>query len=303
MNIFSADNQFFKSSIFPFREMAAYEALWSLNRTLSFKKLSELFSKDPNALPSSFVDEETIQKFLRLLKERIINNDSPIKTNIMINNTLDYPQKLRDAREPVEILYYSGNLDYINSPSIAIVGSRKPSEQGLKRASQLVRLLVNEGYTIVSGLAEGIDTQAHKVALSAGGKTIAVIGTPLNVFYPKQNKGLQELIAKEHLLVSQVPFIRYSEQNIYGNKLFFPERNKTMSAITQATVIIEASETSGTLIQAKAALHQNRKLFILQSCFENDKITWPQRFEKLGAIRVRTYEDIKNNLDIDKNSE
>lgn len=294
MNFHSADETFIKNPIFPFREMAAYEALWS-DRTASFKRLSELFAKNPESLPSSFVDEEKIKEYLEILKNRILDK-SEIKTNLMINSTLDYPDKLRDAKEPVEILYYSGNLDYIYNPSIAIVGSRKPSMEGLLRTQKLVKSLVEDGFTIVSGLAEGIDSEAHKSTLKYGGRTIAVIGTPLNVFYPKENKSLQEFIAKEHLLVSQVPFIRYSEQTFMGNKLFFPERNKTMSAITKATVIIEASETSGTLIQARAALHQNRKLFILQSCFENEKITWPKRFEEQGAIRVRTYDDIKNNL-------
>jgi DNA processing protein len=281
------------NSVLPFREMAAYEALWS-NRTVSFKKLSDLFAKNPNSLPSAFVKEEDIVHFTKLLRERVLT--SLIRPNIVINSTLDYPQKLRDAKEPVEILYYSGNLDYINSPSIAIVGSRKPSPEGLKRTNILVKKLVEDDFTIVSGLAQGIDSEAHKSAITFGGRTIAVIGTPLNEFYPKENKSLQEYIATNHLLVSQVPFIRYSEQTFMGNKLFFPERNKTMSAISQATVIIEASETSGTLIQARAALMQKRKLFILQSCFENDRITWPKKFESLGAIRVRTYEDIKNNL-------
>lgn len=282
-------------SIKPLREMAAYEALWS-RRDTSFKRLSELFKNNPNSLPSSFVDEEKINEYSTILKEKLFTKDSPIKTNMIINRTYDYPGKLRDAVEPVEVLYYSGNLDHLATPSVAIVGSRKPSLEGLKRASQLVKLLIDDGYTIASGLAEGIDTQAHTTALKYGGKTIAVIGTPLNEFYPKQNKSLQEYIANNHLLISQVPFIRYKEQTYVGNKLFFPERNKTMSAITEATIIIEAGETSGTLIQAVAALQQDRKLFILQSCFDNDKITWPARFEAKGAIRVRNYEDIIKHL-------
>jgi DNA processing protein len=293
INFNNQDDILFES-IAPFREMAAYEALWE-DRKTSFKKLSEIFKKNPFSVPSQFVDNDKIDEYSKLLKEKIFNNEN-IKTNLLINNTIDYPSKLRDAIEPIEVLYYSGNLDYINSPSIAIVGSRKPSEEGLRRTSQIVKLLVNDDFTIVSGLAEGIDTQAHTQALKFGGRTIAVVGTPLNIFYPKQNKPLQEFIAKNHLLISQVPFVRYDNQTFLGNKLFFPERNKTMSAITQATIIIEASDTSGTLIQAKAALNQGRKLFILQSCFEKTTITWPLKFEKLGAIRVRTYDDIKNNL-------
>jgi len=297
---YSFEDNLIKNSIHPLREMAAYEALWS-DRKISFKKLSELFIKNPNSLPSNFVDNADIDKYSDILMKKIQNTDSGIKTNIIINNTIDYPRKLRDAKEPVEVLYFSGDLDLINSKSIAIVGSRKPSIEGLKRASQLVKLLVNDGYTIVSGLAEGIDSQSHATAIKNGGKTIAVIGTPLDEFYPKKNKTLQQFIAKNHLLISQVPFIRYSEQTYMGNKLFFPERNKTMSAITEATIIIEASETSGTLIQAKAALDQNRKLFILQSCFDNPNITWPKKFEEKGAIRVRSYEDIKEHLKYTEN--
>jgi DNA processing protein len=160
----------------------------------------------------------------------------------------------------------------------------------------MTKFLVKDGFTIVSGLASGIDTMAHSTAIENGGRTIAVIGTPLNQVYPKENEGLQKLIAKEHLLVSQVPFLRYSSQGIKGNRLFFPERNKTMSALTEATIIIEASETSGTLVQARAALQQGRHLFILDSCFHNKDITWPLRFERQGAIRVKDYEDIKKVL-------
>jgi DNA processing protein len=291
----SSDNSFVNNFLLPFREMAAYEALWT-SRTTSFKKLSELFASKPNSLPSSFVDEETILKYSDILRERVFSHNPKIRTNLLINSTLDYPSKLRDAKEPVEVLYFSGNLNFLNSRSVAVVGSRKPSKEGLIRTNKIVKLLIQDGFTIASGLAEGIDTEAHKTAISNGGRTIAVIGTPLNEYYPKQNAELQNFIANEHLLISQVPFIRYSEQTFVGNKLFFPERNKTMSAITEATIIIEASDTSGTLIQARAALHQNRKLFILQSCFENPKITWPKKFVDQGAIRVVTYDDIQKHL-------
>lgn len=95
-----------------------------------------------------------------------------------------------------------------------------------------------------------------------------------------------------HLLISQVPFIRYKRQRIQGNSLLFPERNNTMSALTEATIIVEANDTSGTLFQARAALHQYRQLFILDSCFNNKAITWPERFAEEGAIPVKKQEDI-----------
>lgn len=278
--------------IAPFKEMAAYEALWSKDN-VSFKKIAELFFNHPNSFPSYFISEEEIRHHAMLLVKNIFKEISP---RILINHTFDYPKKLRDAKHPLEILYYSGNLDYLDTRCVAIVGARRPSKEGLMRTKKLVKLLVNDDFTIVSGLAEGIDTQAHTTTLEAEGRTIAVIGTPLSEYYPRQNKDLQKYIANNHLLVSQVPFIRYSKQDYRWNRVFFPERNKTMSALTEGTIIIEASDTSGTLIQARAALEQRRKLFILQNCFENKDITWPAKFEKLGAIRVREYEDIISNL-------
>src|SRR5690606_35708634 len=106
-------------------------------------------------------------------------------------------------------------------------------------------------------------------AIAHDGRTIAVIGTPISEVYPKENKDLQRHIASNYLLVSQVPLLRYKSQGAHINRFFFPERNKTMSALSDATIIVEASETSGTLTQARAALDQGRKLFILESNFHN----------------------------------
>jgi DNA processing protein len=281
----------FSSAISPFKEIVAYEALW-LNKYATFKTLSNLFKQNPGSLPSDFVKPEEMDVVYPKVKDLILKSQQKYKTNILINRTWDYPSKLKDANEPVEILYYSGNIEYLKERSVAIVGSRKPSAEGLKRANNIVKRLVLDGFTIVSGLAAGIDTMAHDTAISMNGKTIAVLGTPLSQVYPKENGPLQSFIADRHLLVSQVPFYKYSLQPPKWNRLFFPERNKTMSALTEATVIIEASDTSGTLIQAKAAIQQGRKLFILESCFQDINIKWPAKFEKLGAIRVRSYSDI-----------
>ena len=207
-----------------------------------------------------------------------------------------YPDKLRDAVSPVELLYYQGWWDLAFSPSVAVVGTRKPSKEGLSRTRRLVQELVADGFTIVSGLATGIDTAAHETAIQEGGRTIAVIGTPLSHSYPKENSALQRYIAEHFLIISQVPLKRYEEQDYRRNRAFFPERNVTMSALTEATIIVEAGETSGTLIQAKAAIRQKRHLFILDSCFRDPKLTWPARFEAKGALRVKDYDDIRNNL-------
>ena len=147
----------------------------------------------------------------------------------------------------------------------------------------------------MSGLATGINTEAHQAAIEAGGRTISVIGTALNEVYPKENAELQKRISKEFLLVTQVPFYQYSMQDYRRNRSFFPERNKTMSALSQATIIVEASETSGTLIQARAALQQGRKLFILKSCFDQG-LEWPERFLKRGAVKIEDGSEILEQL-------
>lgn len=281
--------------ISPMTEMVAYEALWR-DKAASFKQLSRLFASQPGRLPSDFVSSETIEKIYLLVKEAALNTPLGYRTNLLIHGSFDYPTRLREAEEPVEILYYSGNLDLLSTTAIAVVGTRNPTESGRRRAGELTRFLVEQSITVVSGLAAGIDTVAHITAINEGGNTIAVIGTPLDRAYPAVNKDLQTKIAKEHLLISQVPFIRYREQPINLNRLFFLERNKTMSALTKATIIVEAGETSGTLTQARAGLAQGRKVFILDECFRNNAISWPARFQKQGAIRVNHFDEILKHL-------
>ncbi|WP_316202860.1 MULTISPECIES: DNA-processing protein DprA [unclassified Bradyrhizobium] len=278
------------SSISPRRELGAYEALW-LEKGATFKTIAEKFASDPTAVPSDFVSaavaDARAAEVLAALKKAGVS-----RFGTRLNLTGNYPPKLRDAKHPVEMLYFQGAWELVETRCVAVVGSRNATEEGVRRAAKIARALVERGYTVVSGLATGIDTAAHTAAMEAGGQTIAVIGTPIGTYYPKENQALQRQIAEQHLLISQVPVLRYASQHVPQNKLFFPERNATMSALTEGTIIVEASDTSGTLTQARAALHQGRKLFILDSCFKREDITWPANFEKRGAIRVRDLADI-----------
>lgn len=281
-------------AISPLKEMGAYEALWAKPEA-SFKSLAEKFREFPDKLPSDFVPDYEAEYFknrvLQMLLEARVT-----RFGLRVHRAGEYPEKLRDAEDPVELLYYRGWWDLVETPALAVVGTREPSAKAIEDAQRIVKLLVRDNYTVASGLARGIDAAAHKAAIENGGKTIAVIGTPLNKVYPKENADLQETIASDYLLISQVPIFRYSQQDYRKNRTFFPERNKTMSALTEATIIIEAGPTSGTLIQARAALAQKRKLFILENSFRNPSLTWPQEFESRGAIRVRTYDDIRRNI-------
>jgi DNA processing protein len=278
------------SPISPRREFGAYEALW-LEKGATFKSLADRFAIDSEALPSDFVPaqlaDQCATEVMAALKKAGVH-----QFGVRIHHAGDYPAKLRDARHPVELLYYRGAWEISETRCMAVVGSREASPDGIRRAERLARELVDRGFTVVSGLAKGVDAAAHRAAIARGGRTISVVGTPLGVCYPKENSELQEEIARDHLLISQVPVLRYAKQAPQHNRFFFPERNVTMSALTEGTIIVEAGETSGTLTQARAALHQRRKLFILDSCFQRTDITWPARFEAEGAVRVRTPEDI-----------
>jgi DNA processing protein len=285
---------FVTRAISPLTELGAYEALWD-EASATFKTIADLFRKKPGAVPSDFVSNGKAKKY----SEKAIGyfSRAGIKSfGVRVHGAGEYPNQLRDAKHPIELLYYRGWWELVETPCVSIVGTRNPTEEGKARARKLVKYFVGRKFTIVSGLARGIDTEVHKTALEEKGNTIAVIGTPLSEAYPKENADLQERIAREQLLTSQVPVCRYNEQGPTVNRTFFPERNITMSALTKATIIVEAGETSGTLTQARAALHQGRKLFILDSCFKDERLTWPRKYEERGAVRVRDYDDIERHL-------
>ena len=289
-----ASRDFKDQTISPFREMGAYEALWSKPDT-TFKSISERFARNPGSIPSDFVPLTEAYECAASVK-RSFEEAGIGRFGVRVNGAGEYPERLRDAVHPIELFYYQGRWDLADTKSVAIVGTRKPTKQGLLRTRRLVRALVKDGFTIVSGLASGIDRVAHETAIKENGYTIAVIGTPLSHVYPKEHDDLQRQIAENFLLISQVPLKRYESQDYRRNRLFFPERNVTMSALTKATIIVEAGETSGTLIQARAAIRQGRKLFVLDNCFQDRRLTWPSKLVDKGAIQVKEYDDVRRNL-------
>lgn len=177
-------------------------------------------------------------------------------------------------------LYAAGDVSLLDRPGVSVVGSRGASEEGRRRAWQLARELVRAEIVVVSGLASGIDTAAHSAALAYGGRTIAVIGTPIDKAYPRENADLQEQIYRQHLLISPFPA---------GTRTFrshFPARNRVMARLSRATVIIEAGDTSGALHQAAASMAMRRPLFIAASVVESPRLTWPARFVGKPGVYV-----------------
>ena len=178
-----------------------------------------------------------------------------------------------------ETLWCVGDSSLLSNKCVAIVGTREVSADGRARSRRLARELAMAGVVVVSGLARGVDTEALTAAIDAGGKVVAVIGTPIDRAYPSENKQLQERIYREHLLISQfAPGERVFPSN-------FPERNKLMAAMSDATAIIEAGDSSGTLHQAAECVRLGRWLFIANSVVSDPSLQWPKRF--LGEPMVR----------------
>ncbi len=181
-------------------------------------------------------------------------------------------------RHAPDRLYLRGDASLLRrGPRVAIVGSRAASPEGLARARSLAKTFARRGVIVVSGLAAGIDTAAHESAIEHGGRTIAVIGTPLDQSFPKENAALQARIAAEHLVVSQFPpGTPVTPKN-------FPIRNRTMALLSDATVIVEAGETSGTRHQGWEALRLGRLVFLLENVASDPRLTWPAEMVRHGA--------------------
>jgi DNA processing protein len=188
-------------------------------------------------------------------------------------------------------LYVRGQLSIpLPSPRAAVIGSRKASREGLKAASDIARTLARHDVIVVSGLAEGIDTAAHETAIEEGGHTIAVLGTPLDRVYPRKNLQLQEIIMRHDLIISQFP-IGYPIQ-----PKNFVLRNRTMALISDASIIVEAGDASGSLHQGWEALRLGRPLFIWSPIIHDHSLKWPEEMITYGAMELTDPKEVLNVL-------
>ena len=179
-------------------------------------------------------------------------------------------------------IFFAGDRRLLDSgPRVAIVGSRAASVEGRDFARRLAAFVASRGAVVVSGLAAGIDTEAHLAAIAAGGRTIAVLGTSLDEVFPAENRALQERIAREHLAISQF------EPGAPARRTNFPQRNRTMALFSDLTVIVEAGEKSGSLHQGWEALRLGRPLFLSDLAASHSGLAWPSEFMKYGAMVLR----------------
>lgn len=198
----------------------------------------------------------------------------------------EYPEGLKEIPDPPPLLYTIGSLEYEDRFSLAIVGPRNPTDYGIRVADMMASSLSRSGITIVSGMARGIDTAAHIGALKTQGRTIAVLGSGINVPYPPENRGLMKQIARQGAVISEFPPGTLPEK---GN---FPRRNRIISGISLGVLVVEAAKKSGALITAHYALEHNRDVFAVPGMITSGRSAGTNKLIRSGAILVERPEDI-----------
>ncbi len=198
----------------------------------------------------------------------------------------EYPGMLTELRGAPLMLFVNGNIDALHLPALAIIGSRNPTRGGVRNAVNFSRYLAKSGYIIVSGLAQGIDTAAHRGALEVNCRTVAFLGHGIDRVYPAQNHDLAHQIAESGALVTEYPL------GAPPDKRHFPERNRLISGLTLGTLVIEAARRSGSLITARLAAEQGREVFALPGSIHNPLARGCHQLIRQGAKLVETAADI-----------
>ena len=212
-------------------------------------------------------------------------------THHLINSgTADYPDLLGRLSDQPEALFVAGNVDALHLPAIAIVGSRNPTGAGMQNAFEFARHLGGCGFTVVSGLAQGIDTAAHKGALAANAPTIAVLGHGIDRIYPATNRELADEIACSGALLSEFPI------GSPPRREHFPQRNRLISGLSLGTLVIEAARRSGSLITARLAGEQGREVFAIPGSIHNPLARGCHQLIRQGAKLVESAGDILDEL-------
>lgn len=202
-----------------------------------------------------------------------------------------YPAQLKQIYDPPLVLYVRGSVDVIGQPGVAVVGTRHPTPYGLGMAERLACDLAARGLVIFSGLARGVDAAAHRGAINAKGRTVAVFGTGVDVLYPKENTRLTEqMLSLGGALISEFPM------NTFAAPQNFPIRNRIISGISIGVLVVEAAEYSGTRITSRCALEQNREVFAVPGNVTNKNSWGPNTLIKQGAKLTATWEDVWEEL-------
>jgi len=248
------------------------------NELLKIKRITPQIASDIK----NITDSPDYQKEMKLIEKN--------QVEILCLNDPDYPENLRELPAPPPVLYVKGSINKEDLISLSVVGTRRPSDYGRQMTRDLTEALVKLGVTIVSGLARGIDSEAHKAALDNNGRTIAVMGTGINMIYPKENEKLAEKIIQNGALVSEFPM------SILPERKNFPIRNVTIAGMSLGTLVCEAPAKSGALITADLALDLNRELFAIPGNAMDKRYSGTNNLIKKGAKLVTCIDDILEEL-------
>jgi DNA processing protein len=259
-----------------------------------FKTPQTVFSASAVTLIDAGLHREVARAITTFDQWQLVENElrSIARTGVRLVTRIDdeYPVNLTHLHDPPPFLYVRGSFVPGDRLAIAIVGSRFASAYGKGVARDLARGLAEKGVMIVSGLARGIDAEAHRAALAAGGRTVAILGSGLDIIYPSEHRPLAAEIPASGAVVSEFPL---------GSKpdaVHFPYRNRVISGLTLGTVVVEATENSGSLITARCALEQNREVFAVPGNVTSNRSHGPHRLIKEGAKLVENIEDILNEI-------
>ena len=260
------------------------------------------FYKEPAKILRAPIAELVAQGLPEVVARTLLSETRRLHAEAQLRNCLQkrievltladpaYPKLLREIFDPPVVLYCKGEIDCLSLPCISIVGSRRATPYGVNVAEKLARDLASRGLAVCSGLARGIDTAAHRGALDAKGKTVAVLGSGLSHIYPRENKKLALQVETNGCLVSEFPMdTSPSPQN-------FPIRNRIISGLSLGTCLVEAAEFSGSLITGRLALEQNREVFAVPGNITSKTSFGPNLWIKQGAKLVQDWQDIVEEL-------
>jgi len=255
--------------------------------------LSSLTELEAAGLPAVSAQSIALGKSYALAEEEFMRARD-VGAEIISFDDVQYPGRLKEIYDPPLALYVRGNGTLLHEPGLGVVGTRHPTPYGMGMAERLANDLASRGLVIVSGMARGVDTHAHRGALNGKGKTVAVWGTGIDVAYPRDNKRVAEaIVASGGALVSEFPIGTFAApQN-------FPIRNRIISGLSLGVLVVEAGEYSGTRITARCALEQGREIFAVPGNVTNRNSWGPNTLIKQGAKLTATWEDVWEELPTD----